>query len=159
MKNFIKCSIATLVGGMIVMASLALNGFFAIEEAIIKLMLLTNAFFGVGVIFPLLAVLCWIASDGLFDGLTYSIQRAFYLLTFRGAKIEEKYYDYKQRMAEKRISGYWFLAIVGGGFLVVSGIFLIFFYANGGSDAYKAALGVTEVATEAFKSVLGSVAV
>ena len=142
MKKFIKYLIATLAGLVFVLAVLLLNNFFALGEPILMLYHLSNSFFGVGIIMVLVTLLCWISSDGLFDGLTYALKRTFYLLTFRGAKVEEKFYDYKMRVSEKRISGYWFLAFVGLGFLTVAGIFLIFYYTNGGTEAYKAALGI-----------------
>lgn len=141
MKKLIKYSIATLVGLMFAFLVLTINGFFATNVAIIKYKMLSDAFGGPGIIMALLPCLFWISEDGLFDGLTYALATLGNMLTFRGMKKQEKYYDYKMRKAEKRIKGYWFILFVGLGFILVSGIFLILFYTNGGSDAYKTAIG------------------
>ena len=141
-KQIIKYSTATAVGAMVMLLVLTTQGFFATDVAIIKYRLLSDAASIPGAIMTLLPFLFWIASDGFFDGLTYALSTLGNMLTFRGAKKQEKYYDYKQRKAEKRMSGYWFILFVGLGYLALCGIFLILYYTNGGTEAYKAALGI-----------------
>lgn len=140
-KQLIKYSIATFVGAAFTMIVLSAQGFFATDVAIIKYRMLADATSAPGIIMTLLPFLFWMSSDGLFDGLAYALATLGNMLTFRGAKKQEKYYDYKKRKAEKRMSGFWFILFVGLGFLLISGIFLILYYTNGGTEAYKAALG------------------
>ena len=136
-----KYSITTLVAGLVSLAALSANGFFSASAEIVKYKLLADAISVPGMILILLPVLIWISGEGVFDGLTYALSILGRSLTFRGLKKQEKFYDYKMRKAENRMSGYWFMLLVGVGFVLVSSIFLVLFYTNGGSDAYKAAIG------------------
>ena len=140
-KQLIKYSIATFVGGAFALTVLLAKGFFTTDVAIIKYRMLIDAFSAPGMIMTLLPFLFWISTDGLFDGLTYALQGLANMLTFRGIKKQEKYYDYKKRKAEKRMTGFWFILFVGLGFMLISGIFLILYYTNGGTEAYIKASG------------------
>ncbi len=140
-KAVIKYLSAIAAGGVFTLLVLLINGFFTTDVAIIKYKLLADAFGGPGIIMILLPVLFWISTDGFFDGITYALSRFGQMITFRGALKQEKYYDYKQRKAQKRMSGFWFILFVGLGFVLVSGVFLVFFYTNGGSEAYRVAIG------------------
>ena len=143
MKKLVtKYTIAIILGGALSTIALSLNGFFDTDVAIIQYKLLADAFSAPGIIMMLLPVLFWISGEGLFDGLTYALASLGNMLTFRGYKKQEKYYDYKMRKAEKRMSGYWFILFVGIGFMLISCVFLALFYTNGGSDAYRVAIGM-----------------
>ena len=146
MKKFIKYLIATAVGLVATALVLLVQGFFTVDVPIIRLKMLTDAFFGPGIIMVLLSLLFWISTDGFFDGLTYSLKRLAQVFTFRGAMKQEKYYDYKQRQAEKRLKGFWFILFVGLGFVLVSVVFIIIYYAKGGTEAYKQALDAVAAA-------------
>ena len=140
-KQLLKYSIATFVGAAFTLLILSMQGFFATDAVIVKYRMLVDATSAPGMIMTLLPFLLWMSTDGLFDGLTYALAALGNMLTFRGAKKHEKYYDYKKRKSEKRVSGFWFILFVGLGFMLISGIFLILYYTNGGTDAYRAAIG------------------
>ena len=143
MKKFVtKYSIAVILGATLSIIALSLNGFFDTDVAIIQYKLLADALSAPGIIMILLPVLFWISGEGIFDGITYALASLGNMLTFRGMKKQEKFYDYKMRKAEKRVSGYWFILFIGLGFMLLSGIFIVLFYANGGSDAYRTAIGM-----------------
>ena len=144
MKKLVtKYTIAIILGATLSTIALSLNGFFDTDVAIIQYKLLADAFSAPGMIMMLVPVLIWISGEGLFDGLTYALSSLGNMLTFRGYKKQEKFYDYKMRKAEKRMnSGYWFILFVGIGFMLISCVFLAIFYTNGGSDAYRVAIGM-----------------
>ncbi len=129
-KQLTRYSVAIGVSAGLVVLFLYAQNFAALEEWPDRLRMLADGFTIPGVIFMLLAGLVWVASDGFFDGLTYSARWLATLLPFSKLK-QERYYDYKMRKKADRDEsegGYGFLFFTGLGFFLVACIFIVLFY-------------------------------
>lgn len=88
-----------------------------------KFVFLCNAAFVPGILFVLAGLLVWCIGQGSIDGLTYSIGLFFRSVNPFEKHIKiENYHEYVERKNQKRLKGkgYFFLFIVGGGFIFVS---------------------------------------
>ena len=126
-KRLIRYSITVGIGVVLVVLYLYLQEFSNAETQKIQLRMLADAFTISGVILILPAGLIWVASDGFFDGLTYSARRLARLIPFTKLK-DERYYDYKMRKRENRPQGYGFIFFTGLGFFLVAVIMIALFY-------------------------------
>ena len=94
----------------------------------IKYQNLADAFQIPSVIMLMVGVLVWVANQGTFDMISYGLNRAKgSLLPFLGQS-DETFYDYKVRKSAKRITGYSFLFISGGIYLIPGIIFNILYH-------------------------------
>ena len=107
------------VGAGFVFLTLWLNDYSLLTENVDKYRLLTDAFSIPGIIFIMVGCLVFISTDGFFDMITFGLSRAKSMLIPLSKKSDETYYDYKQRKAKNRLSGYSFLFFCGLIYLVV----------------------------------------
>lgn len=89
---------------------------------------LADAFTIPGMIILMVGVLVWLSTQGTFDMLAYGFKRGAGSIIpgYRGT--DEKFYDYKVRMDQKRPSGYCFLFISGGIYLLPAIVFNVLYY-------------------------------
>ena len=89
---------------------------------------LADAFTIPAVVVLMIGVLIWISTTGSFDMFSYGFSRAANMLIPFKKYDDEKFYDYKMRMNEKRAKGYAFLFIAGGIYLIPAIVFNILYY-------------------------------
>ena len=116
------------VGAGFVFLTLWLNDYSLLTESIDKYRLLTDAFSIPGIVFIMVGCLVFVSTDGFFDMITFGLSRAKSMLIPFSKKSDESYYDYKQRKAKNRLSGYSFLFFCGLVYLVIASIFMILFF-------------------------------
>lgn len=126
-KQLIRYSVTVGIGAAMVALFLYLQEFNNAATSEIRLRMLADAFTIPGVILMLLAGLIWVASDGFFDGLTYSVRWLASLIPFTKIK-DEKYYDYKVRKSKKRAQGYSFIFYTGLGYFLIAVVLIVLFY-------------------------------
>ena len=88
----------------------------------------SDSFSIVGILGICFGLLVMVSNGGAFDMLAYGMRRFFAL--FRKDPLDRKYggyYEYTQAKRAKKRS-FWYLVIVGGGYLLVGVIFLILYY-------------------------------
>ena len=124
----IKYAVALGIGAGFVFTFMWLNDYSLVTEQIEKYRLLTDAFSIPGVIFIMVGCLVFVSTDGFFDMITFGLGKAKSMLIPFSKKSDETFYDYKQRKAKNRLTGYSFLFFTGLAFLMVAGIFLILFF-------------------------------
>ncbi|MCR5231689.1 MAG: DUF3899 domain-containing protein [Acholeplasmatales bacterium] len=122
----IKYSVAIIVATGLLFMALGLRNYFSVEDNKEKIKMLSDGFTIPGVFLCLLGVLVWISNQGAFTGVSYLVKRMFTALLPRFRK-EETYAEYREN--RKKYSGYLFLFIVGGAFLI-TGIVLAIVYMN-----------------------------
>ena len=88
---------------------------------------LCDAFFVPGILCVFGGAIIWLANEGTLDGITYVLSYAFHALLPGSWNKRESYKDYLERKKDSRISGYGFLFLVGGVFLLISFVFLALF--------------------------------
>ena len=114
---------------VISVAILAFLGFFGPGQSIYaKYSSLADAFTVPGAVALLFGLLIWVSTKGIFDPLAFGIKLALSAFTpFKRGERFEKYYDYKARKDEKRVSGYGFLVICGAIYLLIGVVFTLLF--------------------------------
>ena len=71
----------------------------------------------------------WVSSKGVFDPLGFGIKIALGgFKAFRRDERYERYYDYKARKEQKRLTGYGFLVIMGAVFILLGVVFSMLFF-------------------------------
>ncbi len=124
----LKYGITFMVMGLFTWGILSNVGYSAAMSLADKYLHLADAFFVPGIIVLLFGALVWVSTTGFFDAISYAVGIGVKaLLPFMRRGEQEKYYDYKIRKGEKRISGYSFLLISGAIYLLVGVIFTILF--------------------------------
>ena len=122
----IKYSVATFVAtGMLLLAIFTRN-ITNVEDNKEKIRILVDGFTIPGIIFCLLGILIWLTNQGTLTGVSYAFRHAIRMLIPGSKKREETYYEYKE--SRKKFTGYLFIYVVGGLFLLVGIILLIIFY-------------------------------
>ena len=125
-KIIAKYSITTCIAVMTTLFVLSNRGFTEATDSKLKILYLADAFTIPGVVILMVGVMTWLSSSfGLFDGVTYSLGRLKRSLLPFGNNSDERFYDYKQRKMASRKTGYLFLFVVGGVFLVTAIVFSI----------------------------------
>ncbi len=99
-------------------------------EAAVIFLNLADAFTIPSVVIVMVGIMVWISTTGFFDILNYGISRAVNTFIPFKRYDDVKFYDYKMKKAEKRISGYSFLFISGAVYFVPAIIFLILYHQN-----------------------------
>ena len=128
----IKCKKLLAKYGITIAISVALiffvldnRGFFEESDAAMRVLYLADAFTIPGVLVLMVGVMTWIATTGIFDGLTYALGRAARSLVPLNKTPDEKFYDYKKRKEENRSVDYRFLFVVGGVVLAIAIVFTV----------------------------------
>lgn len=127
----IKYGVTVLAAGLMTWATLSLHGFAQAQAAVDRYRILADAFTIPGLFLILLGALVWVARQGTFDGLRYSLGYVFKrLIPFGATDKPEKYYDYVEKRKEKRkqSGSYAYLFVVGGAFMAAAILFMILFY-------------------------------
>ncbi|MCL1945147.1 MAG: DUF3899 domain-containing protein [Firmicutes bacterium] len=127
----IKTTIATLIAGIFFFGLAVAFGIFEQQDNSDRLKLLSNCAFVVGAIFVCIGTLVLISSQGTYDGLSYSVQRAISILPFVKRKMSTSYYEYKQAKLEANNTnskgGISHVLISGGIWVVVAVVFMLIY--------------------------------
>ena len=125
--NLIKC-LATIVFGLVLSGYYVFSRDFAAQPLVEKYRTLCDGFFLPGIFMVMFGLLFTMNNVGALDSISYLLKYA--VRTFvPGAFTDMPHYlDYVEERRGKRIKGYKFLFLVGGGFLLVSVVFLVLFY-------------------------------
>ncbi len=90
---------------------------------------LSDGFFVAGALLTSVGILTWISNTGFFDLFAYAFHSLPVLFSaLKKPEDHESYYDYKMMREEKRGKPLYFLVIVGAACLLLSVIFLGFYY-------------------------------
>lgn len=92
---------------------------------------LTDAFFTSGIISLSFGLLVFASNGGAYDMIIYGMYR--FITLFKKDHSDVKYptfYDYHVAKAERKKTEFLFMIIVGAAFILISCIFLIFWYQN-----------------------------
>lgn len=128
-RPWVKYLVTAGIGLLAVLLVLLSRGFFKDGvTAADRIMLLSDAFFTVGILIACFGGLMYVSGEGVFDGLTY----AFFSLTwfFNVKKKRESYADYKARKHGGKKKSFLYLIIVGVLFVGIGGIFNWIFLSN-----------------------------
>lgn len=86
---------------------------------------LSDGFAIPGVFFLCVGVLVWLSNQNAFDGIGYAVKHLFTMLIPLFPKKHETYQEFRE--SRNRVSGFGFLFIVGGLFLLLAIIFMLLF--------------------------------
>ncbi len=125
---FIKYSVTIAVGGLLVWLYLWLRDFTGHEPPAERYRILCDAFTVPGVLLMLTAALIALTNEGALSGISYMLGHAFRMLIPGMGYKHEKYADYVERKAEKKVKGYGFIFFTGAAFFAVAAIFLALFF-------------------------------
>ncbi len=129
MKKARKYIITITIGLIIAFLIMVLKSIFKQDNARDVMHILTDAFFVSGVLITGYGLLVVSSNGGTFDMLVYGVSKFFNM--FRKDMKKEKYksfYEYRLVKAEEGKNEFWYLVFIGVGFIVVSLIFLAFYY-------------------------------
>ena len=125
-KQLAKYIVTLTLAGCAIWFVLSNRGFFESNDTVARMMYLADAFTIPGVVLLMVGVMTWMSSKyGLFDGVTYSLGRLARSLVPGKNLSDERYYDYKEKKAASRKTGYLFLFITGGALTLVAVVFTI----------------------------------
>lgn len=91
---------------------------------------LCDAFTVPGMLSILVGALLAVANEGAFNGVGYAVSIAVKALIPGGRNSMESYSDYLERKDGKKVTGFGFLFVVGGVFMVIALVFLMLFHQN-----------------------------
>lgn len=121
---------ALLIGGAMAALIASNYGFQSAQEAVDRYRILCDACTIPGVSLICVGILCWVARQGAFDGLTYAVRFLFHWIHRESRHL--RYYDYveekREKRAEKENNSFLFLIITGAVFLLAAGVFMALFY-------------------------------
>ena len=128
-KILLRYGMTTAVAAAVTLLLIYLFGFGEASDIADKHRILSDSFTIPGVILIMLTILAWIASEGIFDGISYAFRQAgAQLIPFLGLVPYENFYDYKEKKKkERKARGYSFLLFVGIAFLIIGVIFVILY--------------------------------
>lgn len=127
----VKYVVTALVGAVMALLVLSANDFTVGAGARERCRVLCDAFTIPGVILSMCSLLGFVAKQGIFDGLSYSLKYAVSFLIPGKAldRRSEHYADYVERKQKKRSGrSSWFMLWVGLAYLALSLVFLSLFY-------------------------------
>lgn len=123
MKKYLKYIITTIIGLVVTLLILFSKKIFQQDKLSEIYKILTDAFFVPGVLIFGFGLLVYSSNQGTFDIVSYGMKAFFNLFRTKPQK-QVTYYEYKLAKHEHDKPIVFFL-IVGGGFLIVSMIFMI----------------------------------
>lgn len=127
--RFSQYAVTTLVGLAIAIPVALGQGFAFGQAAYRNAGCLSDGFFIAGTLLTSVGVLAWISTTGFFDLFAYAIHSIPVLFSaIKKPEEHESYYDYKMMREEKRGKPLYFLVIVGAACLLLSAVFLGFYY-------------------------------
>lgn len=129
MKKIRKYLITITIGLVISFLIMLLKNIFNQDNVKDVMHILCDSFFASGVFIAGYGLLVVASNGGTFDMFVYGISK--FVNMFRKNMNKEKhktYYEYKQAKAEKPKNEFWYLVLIGVGFILISLIFLIFYY-------------------------------
>lgn len=125
----IKYLVVGVIGGLMALGVLGIEGYFSMTEQSEKYRSLCDAFTVPGMIFMLLTGLLFASGGGAFDGIGFALGRFFRMLIPFVQKNDESYAEYRERKRAKgKLHGYSCLLFVGLIFCAVAIVFLVLFY-------------------------------
>ena len=130
-KRLLQYGITTGVCLLITFLYLLGVNIFTSTDLKLNLKHLTDAFFTSGVISLSFGLLVFASNGGAYDMIIYGMYRFFTL--FKKDHNDVKYptfYDYHIAKADRKKTEFLFMIIVGAAFILISCIFLIFWYQN-----------------------------
>ena len=129
-KNPLKYGLTTAVGALLAWAVLDLHGFAAAADTASRLRILADAFTIPGTVITLFGVLVILSNEGAFEGVSYVIGYGLrMLIPGRALERPQSYADYVLDRREKgKLTGFGFLFVVGGVFLLLAIVFTVLFF-------------------------------
>lgn len=129
-NNLIKYGVTIAVSLLASISYIAGKGYSLANEKE-KLRILSDGF-GLPGIFLICFGLLFVASnEGVFNGIVWGLKYAANtLIPFGRLKKVQKYSDFVEEKKKEKITGFWFLAVVGAADIAVSIIFMILFNAK-----------------------------
>lgn len=125
--NLLKYGIGACVCGTMVWFYISQRDF-ANQSLMEQYRILCDAFTIPGLVAIMLGFLLAISNDGLFLGLTYSLNMAIRALIPGGRWRIQKYADYVAERKGKKVTGFGFLFVLGGICMAAALVFMILFY-------------------------------
>ena len=124
-------AVAAGIGAVIWLAVMATRGGFTETDRTLFLHILSDAFFVPGVLLASVGLLIFVAAGGVFDMLSYGVQKVLHLFRFGKGEdtFPKTYFEYKQIKEGKRTRRHMgVLLVTGAAFLAAAGIVLYFYY-------------------------------
>lgn len=115
-----------LVGLVIAIGVFAIRNGLSITEWSLLATVLCDACFVPGIILLCFAALVFVSNDGLFDMLSYGVQKALQIVLSeeRRAKYPKTFYDYRKSKWETSKGAFGHLVAAGGTYMLIAVIFL-----------------------------------
>lgn len=109
--------------------SLRLDSFeeFSALDTVERFVLLSDAFTIPGGILLMSGALVALSNNGALDGVGYAMRLMVRMLIPGMGRKQERYGDYVERKKDKKLSGYGFLFISGGFFLLIGIVFMVLY--------------------------------
>jgi len=126
-SNKAKYIAAFLVGFAAMVGILAIRDFFGLTDRAQIFAALCDACFVPGIMLVCVGALLFVASDGLFDMMSFGIHKAVRRTRrkYRQDSAPTTFYDYRTMKHEGRKGGFGFLLITGGVFMAAAVVFLL----------------------------------
>ena len=126
LKRYVVTTLAASAFAGLIMYLKGIGGADSLNETF---KILTDAFTVPGVLLIMISALIWVSKDGFFDGMGFAVSRVgnMFLPLVGAVNNHENFYEYKQRKAKNRPSGYSFLLFVGIAFFVIAMIFYVIY--------------------------------
>ena len=120
--------IASAIGIAIAVGVFIARGGFEYTETVHVLQAFCDACFVPGILLMGFGALLFCADDGLFDMLNYGVMKVINLTRSekRRNAFPKTFYDFRKMKSENRNGGFGYLLIVGGVFMALAVMFLIF---------------------------------
>lgn len=128
-KKILQYSITFGVCTLLTFAYIAIGGIFSLNEIKETLKLLVDGFFSIGIISLCFGLLVICSNNGAYDLIVYGFVRFASLFRKDSNAIKyHTYFDYHTAKQEEEDRSFDYFLIVGGFFILVSLIILIFWY-------------------------------
>lgn len=122
-----KIIITFLVGLAVMLGVLLMRDFFSLTDPSQAFGALCDACFVPGVLIMGIGALLFVADDGLFDIFAFGMQKVLALSVRKGRKgmTPRTFHDYRVIKQGRRKSGFGFLLVTGGVYLIAAVVFLL----------------------------------